>query len=199
MRSLIVFVKNLELGKVKTRLGKSIGDESALKVYAYLLAYTRKIAMDVKCDQIFVYHSSYINSKDDWQGDKIENKLQVKGDLGIKMSSAFKETITEKNDSVVLIGSDCLDITTEIINKAFDELEIKDVVLGPATDGGYYLIGMKEHKAYLFEDKPWSTGSLFRITVTELKEKGIRWSELEKISDIDVESDLKNKLNWKEL
>lgn len=199
MRSLIVFVKNPELGKVKTRLAKSIGDKAALKVYKYLLNYTSKVAEEVQCDSIYVYHSSSLNSKDNWQGERITNKLQVAGDLGEKMKSAFADVLGERGESVVLIGSDCIDINAEIINEAFEVLDQKDVVIGPAVDGGYYLLGMNEQHDSLFFNMPWSTDRLFQESEKEIEKRNLTFSLLKKISDIDVIEDLSNKINWKEL
>lgn len=199
MKSLVVFVKNPELGKVKTRLAQSIGEEAALKVYRFLLNYTKQVADETDCDEVLVYHSLSVNPTDNWKGEKVKNKLQVSGDLGMKMNEAIQSVGLSDEGPIVLIGSDCLEITSDIIESAFNSLRDHDIVIGPASDGGYYLIGMNQPESFVFKNKPWSTDDLFNVTKKEIEKNNKKLFVLEELSDIDVEADLSNKLNWKEL
>tara|TARA_B100000508_G_scaffold141091_1_gene146292 strand:+ start:17768 stop:18373 length:606 start_codon:yes stop_codon:yes gene_type:complete len=186
---LLIFTKNPELGKCKTRLAKTLGDEKALSIYCQLLEHTRTFSARVDADK-HVYYSSNIPENDLWSTNDFERKLQSEGDLGEKMSSAFKHSFEAGYRKVVIIGSDCAEINEQDIDKAFDELDSKDVVLGPAIDGGYYLLGMREFYPFLFSDKSWSTPNLINETISDLIKNGKSYQLLEEKSDIDYEEDL---------
>lgn len=192
-RGIIVFIKNPELGKAKTRIAREVGDEKALEIYKKLLTYTRTLVSSVDARR-YLYYADYINETDAWSLAHFEKRLQVEGDLGNKMSTAFAECITEY-EKTIIIGSDCPQITEEHISKAFDELDKQDVVLGPTYDGGYYLLGMKKHHAFLFEDIPWSSPTVYRDTVEKIDKYGLSYSSLEKLSDIDYIEDWE-KYGW---
>ena len=108
------------------------------------------------------------------------------------MKNAFKEGFRAGYSCIVIIGSDCLELTGYHIAKAFDNLENSNVVVGPATDGGYYLLGMTELFERLFENKKWSTDSVFHDTIENLTESNSKFSLLEQLNDIDTESDLQS-------
>lgn len=188
--ALLIFVKNAILGKVKTRLAKSVGAERALRIYIELLQHTRNITRSLECSK-FVYFSTFIPMSDlIWAGDDFEQRLQNGEDLGERMKNAFKEVFNDGYKRVVVIGSDCVELNESIILRAFHELEDSDIVIGPATDGGYYLLGMNEYHPELFENKQWSTDKVFDETIQEMIEHGWVWQELPILSDIDTEEDL---------
>ena len=187
----MVFVRNPELGKVKTRLAKTIGDEKALAIYRSLLAYTRTVVAPVNADKAVFYHE-YITHNDIWAHTDFEKRIQVGKDLGDKMLNAFDFAFKSGYKKVAIIGSDCLEINTEIINHAFHILESKDAVVGPASDGGYYLLGMKELHPSLFINKKWSKEDVLLDTVIDLQEAGLNYELLDTLSDIDVASDLES-------
>jgi len=195
-RGLIIFIKNPELGKAKTRLAATVGDEKALEVYQDLLAHTRKIALAVDADRLLFYSDS-ITQNDEWSLDHFKKYLQSKGDLGEKLKQAFAQGFESDYDQLLVIGSDCPVLTAEQIEKAFAELTKTEgstaskVGIGPSKDGGYYLLGMRKYYYHLFENKPWSTDKLLESTVTELEERKVRFSLLEELYDIDTEEDLK--------
>lgn len=135
-RLLMVFVKNPVLGKVKTRLAKSLGDEKALGIYKIMLRYTRIIAMDVDCDKA-VFYSDFVEAGDKWSEAGFAQQEQKGDDLGERMLNAFKYAFPLQYRNVVIIGSDCLELNDEIIADAFDYLEKHEIVLGSAKDGGY--------------------------------------------------------------
>lgn len=184
---LIIFVKNALLGKVKTRLAKSIGNEKALLVYEQLLALTEK-AVESVLSQKRVYFSETLN-EDKW--DKCTKYVQKGCDLGQKMQFSIQKGINDGFEKIVLIGSDLPDISAEIIEQGFKGLDHNEVVFGPAEDGGYYLLGMKQMQPLIFKNKRWSTDLLLRQTIEELKANEVSFSLLEVMNDIDTEEDLK--------
>src|SRR4051794_4293074 len=136
--ALIIFVRNLEKGKVKKRLAQSLGEAKTLDVYNYLLEYTRDVALSCKYN-LFVSYSHYIHINDVFDDDVFSKHVQEGNDLGEKMLNAFKKVFELGCKNVCVIGSDCYELQTETLQDAFDELHSSDLVLGPATDGGYYL------------------------------------------------------------
>ena len=187
--ALIIFVKNAILGKVKTRLADSVGAEKALRIYIELMQHTRDVTRTLTCDKL-VYFSSYIPMSDlIWFGDEFQHRLQEGSDLGERMSRAFREVFEEGYDRVIIIGSDCAELNESIVIRAYHELEDSDIVIGPATDGGYYLLGMNEYHPELFENKTWSTNSVFDETIQDMIDNGWIWQELPILSDIDTEED----------
>jgi len=189
--ALIIFIKNPELGKAKTRLAKTMGDEKALEVYKELLGYTRIVAKSVN-ETRFVYYSSFIDDEDKWDTQNFQNRLQKGIDLGERMNNAFKEVFEQGFENVCIIGSDCLEITKHHIEQAFINLKNNDFVFGPSTDGGYYLLGMNNYEKFVFEGKQWSTATLLAKTTQEIEEKGKKYHLLQQLTDIDTEEDLIN-------
>ncbi len=187
---LIIFVKNLELGKVKTRLAKSIGDEQALNVYHKLLLYTKEVVKNLNADKA-VYYSEHIDNNDLWDNMLFRKHLQQGEDLGEKMQNAFADAFAQGKQRVIIIGSDCLELETYMIKEAFAVLDNNDVVLGPAKDGGYYLIGMTKFLPTLFEGKNWSTDDLLMDTILDLKKMNAKYYLLKTLNDIDTIEDLK--------
>lgn len=183
---LIVFVKNLELGEVKTRLAKSIGNENAFEIYKELIAITENVTSKIDFDKM-IYFSDRI-SESQWIDS--EKRIQFGADLGAKMRNAFADGFALGYDSIVLIGSDLPEISKELIIDGFDELEINDVVFGPAEDGGYYLIGMNQQFNDIFKNKPWSQPNLLNVTLSELMKNDTNFSMLKTLNDIDTYEDL---------
>ena len=132
---LIIFVKNPVLGKVKTRLAAGIGEEKALEIYRQLLAITQTAAAKSSCMR-HVFYSDEIEN-DSWDDNKFNKHVQEGKTLGDRMNNAFEKVFALRARNAVIIGSDCPQITTEIIDQAFVNLKEKDVVIGPAKDGGY--------------------------------------------------------------
>lgn len=187
--AIIVFVKNPALGKVKTRLAKTIGDEKALEIYLALCEYTRQLLLDIDCDRYVFYDQSIIKN-DDWNNQDFHKKQQTTGDLGSRMHNAFNEVL-DQHDKVLIIGSDCPQIQKHHIEMAFNSLGQTDIVIGPSLDGGYYLLGMSEEQSFLFDDMPWSKSTLFGQTLDNIFKRQKSVTELEHLTDIDHEEDLK--------
>jgi rSAM/selenodomain-associated transferase 1 len=184
---LCIFVKNPELGKVKTRLAKSINDKKALEVYKYLLQLTKKVVDQLNCD-VTIWYANQPAKNDIW--DDYRKSAQIEGDLGMRMHHAILESKKRSFENTCIIGSDCPGLTSEIINSAFDNLSASDVVIGPATDGGYYLIGMKKSHKTLFESINWSTSSVLSSTIEIANMLGLSYYLLPELSDIDTIDDL---------
>ena len=183
---LIVFLKNPELGKVKTRLAKDIGNEEALAVYHKLLKTTIEAAQGCRADVNFYFN----NSVDARLWPEDQSKIQSGDDLGEKMKNAFQDGFSEGYDRIVIIGSDLPDMSSELIDKSFQSLSFMDTVIGPASDGGYYLLGIKKMISELFENVNWSTNEVLEITLERLTKKKESYFLLETKNDIDTKEDL---------
>ncbi len=186
---LIIFVKNPELGKAKTRLAATIGDKAALAIYQLLLEKTAQITQDLAVDKV-VYYDRFVDKKDIWPNDKFSKDLQKDGHLGIKMETAFYQAFQEGYDKVCIIGSDCYDLSAENLRLAFNTLDNDDAVIGPAEDGGYYLLGLSGFYPDFFKDKTWSTDTVGSDTIKDFEKLGLSFSELPVLSDVDVAEDL---------
>lgn len=187
--ALIIFVRNLENGKVKKRLAKSIGDDKSLEVYQYLLKYTKDITVSRKCS-LFVFYSNYIHIGDVFDDHVFSKHIQEGNDLGERMMNAFKSVYDLGCKNVCIIGSDCYELQTEILNEAFEKLHQNDVVIGPSADGGYYLFGMNKLFPDFFADKDWGTSTVLDDTFETINKLGLTFSELATLCDIDTIDDL---------
>jgi len=186
---LIIFARNPEKGKVKSRLAKDIGEDQALGVYHKLLNYTKEITKKLNCDKA-VYYSEYVDHNDLWDNMIYDKHLQQGADLGERMQDAFSRAFAEGKKRVIIIGSDCMELESYMIKEAFAVLDSNDVVLGPARDGGYYLLGMKSFLPTLFEEKPWSSPDLLMDTILDLKKMNASYYLLKTLNDIDTIDDL---------
>ncbi|MEM7038471.1 MAG: TIGR04282 family arsenosugar biosynthesis glycosyltransferase, partial [Bacteroidota bacterium] len=189
-RALLIFVKNPEKGKVKTRLAKTIGEDAALAAYMDMLAHTRAVALDVEADRS-LYYTSFVDHEDAWPAAHFHKRLQAQGDLGARMYSAFADIFGAGHRKVLIIGSDCLDLRLAHLEAAFSALDDHDFVVGPAEDGGYYLLGMRELTPRVFENKQWSTESVLPDTLHDIQTLGRTVHTLDTLSDIDYEEDLR--------
>ncbi len=187
----MIFVRNPVQGKVKTRLAKTIGEKKALAIYNDLLRYTYNSTRDARCHKV-VFYSDFVGNNDIWDENVFHKEVQMGKDLGERMKNAFLTMLDKGFKKVVIIGSDCPEISTDLIDNAFGMLYCSDVVIGPATDGGYYLLGLKQMHDALFEKKSWSTSLLLNETIGELKTGSIPFSLLPELSDVDEEKDMTN-------
>jgi rSAM/selenodomain-associated transferase 1 len=187
--ALLIFTRNPEPGKVKTRLAKTVGDQTALEIYKFLLQHTVEITTPLEATK-FVCYSESIQDRDVWNPKKFKKQLQEGANLGIRMQNAFKRAFNNRYARVVIIGSDLYDITTEHIEEAFVKLETNDVVIGPAEDGGYYLLGLNNMIPEIFENKDWGTATVLEATLEQLKNYKIH--QLEMLNDVDVYADIEH-------
>jgi uncharacterized protein len=187
--AIIIFVRHPQLGKVKTRLAATLGDKKALAIYKLLLAHTYSLIQNGKLP-VYVYYADAVVQDDLWQGGFISKKQQQGADLGERMHHAFAEVFAAGHQKVVIIGSDCYELTEAIITEAFTALEKSDAVIGPASDGGYYLLGLKKMIPAVFENIAWSTATVKDDTVQVLIQNNIAFSLLPTLRDVDEEKDL---------
>lgn len=185
--ALIIFIRNPELGKVKTRLAKKIGNEDALNVYKDLLNHTREQTLSLKCDK-YVFYDSIIEENDVWDNSIFKKELQSEGHLGKKMQNAFELLLNKGYQNCIIIGSDLFDLKTTLIENAFELLKTNDVVIGPARDGGYYLLGLKKMYIDLFQNKKWGTNTVLKDSLINLIDYKLFLLEL--LNDIDTYEDL---------
>ncbi len=185
----LIFTRNPELGKCKTRLAKTIGDKAALEVYLFLLRHTQKITQNLRVEKR-VYYSEDVWVDDIWKDGNYTKKLQQGNDLGQRMQNAFQTGFDDRFEKIIVIGSDMYELSEADLNKAFDALDDSDYVIGPAHDGGYYLLGMKKMNTKLFKNKAWGTESVLQATLIDLKNDQI--TLLEERNDVDLYEDIKD-------
>lgn len=186
--ALLIFIKNPVKGKVKTRLAKTLGDDEALNIYQKLLSITQTQTMECNCAR-YLFYSDSIDTTDNWQNNHYLKHIQIGDDLGERMLHAFEFAFKLGHSKVIIIGSDCPTIDTQLLNTALDQLNHKEVIIGPSEDGGYYLLGMNKLASGLFENMPWSQPHLFKQSLQFLKQNQISYHLLPVLNDIDTEED----------
>jgi rSAM/selenodomain-associated transferase 1 len=187
---LIIFVKAPISGEVKTRLAADVGEEKALQVYSQLLEITKNIALQFDATRIIWSNKKWKANPNYWPNEFFEFHLQNGSNLGEKMANALDYHFKEGYSKLLLIGSDCPEINHAILEEALAALDSFDIVLGPAKDGGYYLIAMKKIHEALFEDKQWSNDQVLAQTIKRAKAKNLSYHLLQTLSDIDNVTDL---------
>jgi len=185
--ALIIFVRNPVLGKVKTRIAAAMGDENALAVYKYLLQHTKDITNGLPVTR-FVFYADEIAINDLWNG--YEKCLQSGSNLGERMSDAFECLFEKGFTKIVIIGSDCFELDEKMISGSFLKLNEYEIVIGPATDGGYYLLGMQSPFKNLFENITWSSDSVFNETVKQIQQHSLSSYVLPTLHDVDETIDI---------
>lgn len=186
---LLIFTRNPELGKCKTRLAETVGDETALDIYNFLLLHTVSITENLNAAKQ-VWYSDEIWDDDIWDEAFYDKKLQKGPDLGVRMANAFQEGFASGYERIIIIGSDMFDLNQNDLENAFAQLNQNDFVTGPAEDGGYYLLGMKTSKSELFRDKLWGSETVLKDTLENLKDEKL--GILEERNDVDMYEDIKD-------
>lgn len=186
---LIIFYRNPELGKVKTRLAATVGDAKALAIYLALTTHTRMISESLSMDKI-VFYSHHVDTEDNWSNAHYLKQVQHGNDLGERMRNAFQYGFQSGYDSICIIGTDCFELTSNILCNAFERLLSNDTVIGPAHDGGYYLLGMKTIYPEFFSNKIWSTDTICELTLSDIKKRDLSYELLPTLHDVDEEKDL---------
>lgn len=186
---LLIFTRNPELGKCKTRLAATLGDETALDIYKFLLEHTVNITKNLAADKE-IWYSEEIWEDDMWPSSLYHKRLQKGASLGNRMANAFQEGFEHGYERIIIIGSDLYDLNTEDLSNAFNRLKQHDYVIGPAEDGGYYLLGMTKFTPELFQNKNWGSDSVLTDTLNDLMNKD--YVRLDLRNDIDVFDDIKD-------
>jgi len=186
---LLLFVKNLEKGKVKTRLAKTVGNEKALNIYKKLIRYTCRQIAPLNADKQ-VWYAWYLPDVPICKEDAtLSGHIQQGNSLGERMSNAFRRVFEQGYQKAVIIGSDCAELETRHLEEAYHALDIYDTVIGPASDGGYYLLGMRHFLPEIFSEVTWSSKKVFDQTIKNIDNSGHSWTRLEMLTDIDNEED----------
>ncbi|MDO7875900.1 TIGR04282 family arsenosugar biosynthesis glycosyltransferase [Hymenobacter sp. ASUV-10] len=191
-RHLIIFARQPVLGRVKTRLAADIGDTAALAVYRELLTITATAvgAAGIPAT-VWLADAPDLPTAElpEWPG--LPWLLQPAGDLGHRMAAAFATAFVAGASAVAIIGTDCPGLRAAHLEQAFELLQHHDIVLGPATDGGYYLLAMKELHMLLFANKEWSTATVRAATLADAARLGLRVALLPQLADVDTVADLR--------
>ena len=172
---------------MKTRLAATVGNARAVEIYRALLERTRQAALGVDAKR-FVFYSSFLEKNDGWDEAVFCKKTQKGAGIGERMHHALAEVLAE-HEKAVLFGGDIAGLTPAILGEALKKLETHDCVIGPAIDGGYYLIGMKRPHPAIFQNIEWSSENTRKMTVEKIKALGLTYCLLPELSDIDYEED----------
>jgi len=186
---LLIFTRNPVLGRCKSRLAATVGDNVALEIYKYLLNHTFEITKKLKVRKQ-VHYSEEIWEDDIWDSAIFDKRLQQGSDLGERMANAFRKGFDDGFENIIIIGSDVYDLNTLELEEAFTAILENDFVIGPALDGGYYLLGMKTFDDSVFKNKSWGKEMVFQSTMDDLKKKKVFL--LKAKNDIDLYDDVKN-------
>ena len=184
---LIIFLKVPKPGLVKTRLAASVGADRACEIYRRLVEKLLVNLDSIDEIELRIAPDDGVSVCGDWVKKGWGLRPQGDGDLGARMSRAFEEAFQRGYDRVVAIGSDCPYVQVPHIKEAFSVLKQDDMVIGPATDGGYWLIGMRAFYPELFHGIDWSTEAVLGQTLGLAKESGLSMNLMEILEDIDDE------------
>ena len=206
----MVFLKEPLPGKVKTRIGATMGQENAARVYQALVhVLLRQLNGLENCHLRFCYapddadeavrfwilshiidHPALV-----FDETKIDFQPQGEGDLGDRLARAFAQGFDEGYEKIAVIGTDCIDVSSRWVHAAFTQLNEKhSIIVGPTPDGGYHLLAMDQHYSKLFQDIPWSTEETLSTTLTRAEEQNLAVYQLPPLTDIDTEDDYKEAL-----
>ena len=195
---LIVFTRYPEAGTVKTRLIPALGPEGAKGLHREMAEYTLSQACRVGCDLEVRFTGGDRSMMEEWLGEGLHYKKQEGNTLGERMQNAVAEAFSTGTGKVVIVGTDCPGLTAEQIKTAFRLLDRADLVLGPALDGGYYLIGLCRLHEMLFRDITWGSEFVLKETLEAADKLQLKTALLEKLADIDCPKDLSNWAKFKE-
>ncbi|HEX6748640.1 MAG TPA: TIGR04282 family arsenosugar biosynthesis glycosyltransferase [Longimicrobium sp.] len=187
------------VGRVKTRLAAEIGAEAALRVYRRLAEHAVAEARALGDEARVRVHFTPADAGEAvraWLGGDAAYLPQAAGDLGARMRSAFEAAFAAGFGRVVIIGSDLPDLSRDTLRRAFALLDEHPAVVGPARDGGYYLLGMREMIQGIFDGVPWSTPAVLDATLARLRAAGVTAAMLETLTDVDEAADLPG--GWRE-
>ncbi|MBM9537299.1 TIGR04282 family arsenosugar biosynthesis glycosyltransferase [Desulfobulbus alkaliphilus] len=196
---LILFTRYPKPGSTKTRLIPLLGADGAARLQKSMTetiaASVRRLALDGTIETVVCHHGGSTEEMQSWLGHDFIYQQQGPGDIGQRMLHALRNALDAGAKHVVLVGSDIPGLSTTIMAEAFDRLHHSPVVLGPALDGGYYLIGVRDdipstELVSLFSDIPWSTAEVFLRTVHRLEAAGLTFAPLPLLRDVDEPTDL---------
>jgi len=190
---IVLFVKSPAKGQVKTRLAVEIGEEAAVRLYRCfvedVVSTVEKLEVDLR---LYFYPAEDKALFMNWLGEQKSYIAQKGNDLGERLKNAFANTFGQGFSKVVVIGSDSPDLPASFLRQAFEELDLNDAVVGPASDGGYYLIGFSADSftPEVFDGIAWSTSAVFNQTQRRLEAHGLSVHLLPQWHDVDTRPDL---------
>ncbi len=187
---LIIFTRYPEAGQVKTRLIPALGEKGAALLHRRMVEHTMTRVSSLKGEVEVHFTGGSHDLMEGWLGNQLLYRRQEGGCLGERLHNSMAEAFAENKKKVVVIGTDCPGLTANHVEKAFRLLDRSDLVLGPAYDGGYYLIGLNKHVKELFQDITWSSSLVYRQTIKAAEQVNLQTAELEKLADIDCPADL---------
>lgn len=191
---LIVFTRFPEVGRVKTRLIGALGPQGACDLHRRLteqaVGEARRWGAKAGVPPRVCFDGGDAQRMRAWLGDGIALRAQGEGDLGARMDRAFEDAFRGGARTAVIMGTDCPELTAPVLGRAFAQLERADLVLGPARDGGYYLIGLTGRVPELFAGLPWGTERVRARTLEIADRLGLSTRQLEELADVDRPADL---------
>ncbi len=193
-QQLLIFTRFPVPGQTKTRLIPALGEEGAADLQRHLTEHMVQLAQQFKLIHpiavTIVYTGGTAAQMQQWLGADLDYSPQRSGNLGDRLEQAFQAAFDQGSNKVIVIGIDCPFITVELLKTAFDALNSHDVVIGPALDGGYYLLGLNAPNPSYFQNIDWSTAQVYSQTLAKIQQNGDRYSSLPPLPDIDRPLDL---------
>lgn len=188
---LCLFTRFPTPGQAKTRLIPALGAEHAARLHRRMSEEmaARCEALSPTADLEVRVTGAPLHAFQNWLGVNRHYAQQGEGDLGARLESAIRDALADGKSGVLLLGSDCPDLSTDLLRQAIQVLESHDAVLGPAFDGGYYLLGLRRSSPLLFKDMPWSTDQVAALTRQRLATSQMSFTELSILRDIDTPAD----------
>jgi uncharacterized protein len=186
---LIILLKAARRGSVKTRIAQTTGAERACEIYRELVESVLDGVRSVNHVELRFAPDDALEEVRSWLRDGWSANPQGPGDLGERLQRAFADAFANGAERVAIIGSDCPQVRASDVRTAWRELKLHDVVVGPAIDGGYWLIGLRASQPQLFHGVPWSSDQVLGHTLAQAKSQGLRIQLLRILSDIDTETD----------
>ena len=200
-RCVILFVKVPGKDEVKSRLARGMDGDFVLRLYESMVLDTIDMLNDARIPFRICYAPpDALEEAKAWLGQDHAFMPQTGDELGERMELAFSRIFAEGTAEAVLIGSDIPELTTKVIHEAFASLATHDAVVGPANDGGYYLIGFRKStfSPVFFRDMPWSAPAVFRETIGRLRAASLSVHVAPECIDADTKEDLKTLLAMNE-
>ncbi len=190
LNHLIIFTRYPIPGTTKTRLIPALGAEGAAALQRQLTEHTLEQVSELNANVTVYFSGGTLQQMQDWLGQDLHYQPQTGEGLGDRLIKAIELSREVGYLKTVVIGIDCPEITAAILEEAFSALENHDVVLGEATDGGYYLIGVRELNPELFQNINWGTSTVLAETLAKTRELQLNEKILQPLNDIDYPEDL---------
>jgi uncharacterized protein len=187
---LMIFSRYPIAGQAKTRLIPALGAAGAAQLQRQMTVQTLAMALHCQVPLQIRFCGGSQQQMQDWLGAEFDYQLQGEGDLGDRMARSFAAGFGAGYDRIIIIGTDCPQIEPDLIQAAFSQLHQKDLVLGVAADGGYYLIGLRQMLPEIFQNIAWSTELVLVQTLAIADRLSISYGLLKTLSDIDRPEDL---------